>query len=294
MTKTSKTIIFFGTENFSLAALEGLIGAGYNIGAVITKPDTPRGRGHKLMPPAVKVLAQHHNIPVFQPQKLRDVTEEILKFDQPIGVLSSYGKIVPQKILDLFPLGIINIHPSLLPKYRGPSPIESAILNGDAVTGVSIMKLAAEMDAGPVYAQEEVSLAGLETKSELYSRLSKLGTELLLENLPKILSGQLSPTPQDESKATYCNLLTKADGFLDPASLTATEAERRVRAFLGFPKTRLNYGGQDIIVTKAHVSDQPKSPLDAKFRDDTYLVIDELVAPSGKTMSADAFLRGNK
>lgn len=122
MTSTSHKIVFFGTEDFSLAALTGLIEAGYDIAAVVTKPDTPRGRGQKLTPPAVKALALKHNIAVMQPSNLADIETAIRKIDNPVGVLSSYGKIVPTKIIDLFKPGIINIHPSLLPKYRGPSP----------------------------------------------------------------------------------------------------------------------------------------------------------------------------
>lgn len=292
MTKTSKTILFFGTEDFSLAALEGLIKAGYKIGAVITKPDSPRGRGRKLTPPAVKVLAQKHDIPVLQPQKLRDIEGKIAEFDSPAGVLSSYGKIIPKSTLDLFTPGIINIHPSLLPKYRGPSPIESAILNGDELTGVSIIKLVAEMDAGPIYAQAKVPLTGNETKPALYEQLAKVGVELLLEHLSAIVSGDLTPHPQNDSSASYCQLLEKADGLLDPSTLKADEAERRVRAYLNYPKSRLETDYGTIIITKAHTSKQPKTPLDAQFQDDNYLVVDELIASSGRKMDAEAYLRG--
>ena len=299
MKSISKTIVFFGTEDFSLAALQELINAQYNIGAVVTKPDTPRGRGQKLTSPAVKVLAEQNNIPVLQPSTLDDDFIEQLSSllsqepDSPVGVLSSYGKIVPTKVIDLFSPGIINIHPSLLPLYRGPSPIESAILNGDDKTGVSIMKLAAKMDAGPLYAQIEVPLNGTETKPELYNSLAQIGSSLLIEQLPSIIDGNLSPESQDDSRATYCPLLRKSDGVLSPSTQTATEAERRVRAYLGYPKTRLPFNGQDIIITKAHTNNKPKTPLDFKFRDGEFLVIDELIAPSGRTMSSDAYLRGN-
>lgn len=294
MTKKSKTILFFGTENFSLSALKSLIEADYKIGAVITKPDTPRGRGHKLTPPLVKTLAIEHGIPVWQPRDIRDIKPDISKLDDPVGVLSSYGKIIPQSILDLFTPGIINIHPSLLPKYRGPSPIESAILNGDELTGVSIMRLVSKMDAGPVYAQESLELTGTEAKPELYEKLSGIGSSLLLKKLPAILDGTLQPEPQNESNATYCALLKKSDGQLNPLEMTAEQAERKIRAYIGFPKTRLKIEGEDVIITKAHTASQPKTPLDLQFLGGAFLIIDELIAPSGRTMSAEAYLHGRR
>jgi len=294
MTNTSNRIIFFGTETFSLTALTGLIEAGYNIVAVVTKPDSKQGRGHQLVSPPVKILAEKHNIPVWQPAKLKGITEDIKTLQPVTGVLVSYGKIIPQSTIDLFTPGIINVHPSLLPKYRGPSPIESAILNGDDKTGVTIMQLSAEMDAGPLYVAKEYPLSGNETQPELYQALATVGTNLLLEVLPRILAGELQPTPQDDSQASYCQLLAKADGQLNPQETTATEAERRVRAYLRFPRTRLTILGQDIIVTKAHTSPNQKAPLNVAFSDGYYLSIESLTAPSGKTMSAEAFLKGYK
>lgn len=288
----SNKIIFFGTEAFSLTALTGLIEAGYDIAAVVTKPDSKQGRGHQLVAPVVKTLAEKHNIPVWQPEKLKDITENIKALQPVTGVLVSYGKIIPQSTIDLFTPGIINVHPSLLPKYRGPSPIESAILNGDDKTGVTIMQLTAEMDAGPLYTAKEYALSGDETQPELYQALAAVGTDLLLEVLPRILAEDLQPTPQDDSQASYCQLLTKADGHLNPQQLTATEAERRIRAYLKFPRVRLNVLEKDIIITKAHVLHEKITELDIKFRDDNYLSVDELVGPSGKTMSGEAFLKG--
>lgn len=292
MTSTSAKIIFFGTEDFSLTALTGLVEAGYDIAAVVTKPDSRRGRGHHLAPPSVKVLAGRHNIPVWQPDNLRDISGDITALQPVTGVLVSYGKIIPQEIIDLFTPGIINVHPSLLPKYRGPSPIESAIKNGDDTTGVTIMQLSAKMDAGPIYTAKTHPLTGTETRPELYHALADIGTNLLLESLPAIIDGSLAATPQNDTLATYCQLLTKNDGQLDPATITATQAERCIRAYLGFPKTKLVIHDQPLIVTKAHVSAQKQTPLDCICRDGVYVVIDELVAPSGRRMSADAFLRG--
>ncbi|MDB5165353.1 MAG: fmt [Candidatus Saccharibacteria bacterium] len=294
MMNTSNKIIFFGTEEFSLTVLTGLIEAGYDIAAVVTKPDSRKGRGQTVVAPSVKVVAEKHNIPVWQPVKLADITADIQALQPIAGVLVSYGKIIPQATINLFSPGIINVHPSLLPKYRGPSPIESAILNGDGKTGVTIMKLSAEMDAGPIYTAKEYPLAGTETQPQLYQELATFGTDLLLETLPRILASDLQPTPQDDSQASYCQLLTKADGQLDPQELTAAEAERRVRAYLRFPRVRVSVLEKDIIVTKAHISHEKTTELDIKLRDDKYLSIDELIAPSGKTMSGEAFLKGYK
>lgn len=292
MTNTSKTLVFFGTEEFSLTALTGLIEGGYTIAAVVTKPDSRKGRGQQLVPPSVKVVAERHNIPVLQPQKLSDIIEDIQALDHPVGILVSYGKIIPQSIIDLFEPGIINLHPSLLPLYRGPSPIESAIKNGDSATGVSIMQLSAKMDAGPVYAAKEYPLLDTETRPELYHTLATIGTNLLLETLPQIIDGSLQPIEQDESKATYCQLLQKQDAPLTPNTLSAHAAECLVRAHIGFPKTKIDIEGVSVIITKAHVSDEKNTPLDILCQDGAFLSIDELIAPSGRRMDSAAFLRG--
>jgi methionyl-tRNA formyltransferase len=292
----SKTVIFFGTDTFSAAALRSLIDADYTIGAVITKPDSKSGRGQHLSAPLVKQIAEAHNIPVWQPAKLIDVIDDIKAINdvtEVIGVLSSYGKIIPQAIIDLFNPGIINIHPSLLPLYRGPSPIETAIANGDTQTGVSIMKLSAEMDAGPVYAQEVYTLDGTETAPGLYEELSALGGRMLIETLPSIIEGNLLPSPQ-QNATIYCYLLKKEDAFLNPAEITAVEAERHVRAYLAFPKTKLTLLDQPVIITKAHVSSEQTSALDIAFEGGQFLSIDELIGPSGRSMSGNAFLNGYK
>jgi methionyl-tRNA formyltransferase len=289
---TSKTIIFFGTEDFSLTVLTALIEAGYTIGAVVTKPDSKKGRGQQLTAPPVKILATRHNIPVWQPEKLADITADVQALNNPAGVLVSYGKIIPQSVIDLFTPGIINVHPSLLPKYRGPTPIESAIKNGDTTTGVSIMQLTAKMDAGPVYTAKQYPLKGTETQIDLYQGLAVVGSDLLLETLPSILNESLLPQTQQEDAATYCALLTKEDAWLDLQTLTAVQAERQIRAHLVFPKSKLKIKNTDVIITKSHVSNQQKTPLDIKCQDGAFLSIDELIAPSGKRMSAEAFLRG--
>lgn len=288
----SKKIIFFGTEDFSLTALKGLVEAGFPVVAVITKPDSKRGRDQKLTPPAVKIYASEHNITVWQPDKLSSIVADIQNQGEVAGVLVSFGKIIPESIINLFNPGIINVHPSLLPLYRGPSPIESVIINGDQQTGVTIMQLSARMDAGPIYSQTVYPLSGTETKPQLYKALASAGTSLLLNQLPAILDGLLQPIAQDENNATYCQLLDKKDAWLQPSLLSAVQAERLIRAHLGSPKTKINLLGYELIITKAHVSTEPKTPLDIQCQDGAYLAIDELVAPSGRTMTAQAFING--
>lgn len=275
-------------------ALRALVERGFPVVAVITKPDAPKGRGQRLAEPPVKTFARMHNIPVWQPAKLRDIADSIAALQPVIGVLVAYGKIIPQSIIDLFTPGIINVHPSLLPRYRGPSPIEAAIANQDAETGVSIMQLTADMDAGPVYAQIHQPLHGHETKPVLYDQLFAAGSDLLTTLLPDITSGTLTPIPQQHEAAIYCHLLTKDQSLITPARMTAAAADAHVRAHLGFPRTRLVVHDTSLIITASHVADAPTTPLDQRCQDGLYLIIDELIAPSGKKMTAESFLRGHQ
>lgn len=300
MTNILNKILFFGTEEFSLVALRGLIDAGYEIAAVITKPDSQKGRGQKLVPPSVKQLAVEHNIPVWQPTKLADIADDIVALQPVAGVLVSYGKIIPGAVIDLFTPGIVNLHPSLLPRYRGPSPIESAILNGDDETGVSIMQLSAAMDAGPVYQQKVVQLSGAETQAELYETLGKDGTRLLLDVLPAIINGSLSPTPQDERQVTYCSLIKKTDGIIDWTEPAAT-IERKIRAYKAWPQSRTTVGQVELIISRATVSASEHGPAGSIKHDGRQLVIYcgsgalhvESVKPLGKKeMPIQAFLAG--
>lgn len=292
MTHTSKTIVFFGTDEFSAASLRELIAKGFSIGAVVTKPDSRKGRGRELAKPIVKEIAEANNIPVWQPLDVRAIAEHVEKLHDPIGVLVSYGKIIPQSIIDLFSPGIINVHPSLLPLYRGPSPIESAILHGDTETGVTIMQLSAAMDAGPIYSQITVPLLDVETTPDLETQLGELGAQELSLTLPAIINGTVLPTPQNDDIATYCQLLSKEDSALDTEKLTAEQAERHVRAYIAFPKTKAVIAEHPVVITKAHVSNSHDSPLDIHCSDGRYLSVDELIGPSGKIMDAKAFLNG--
>lgn len=295
---SSKTkLVFFGNERLATGVgtdaptLRGLIAAGYDVRAVIASHSEGVSRNPK--PLEIAQIAHAYHIPVHLPRKLHSIKSELERLGARAGVLVAFGQIIPPEILDIFPGGIINVHPSLLPKLRGSTPVESAIMSGLGETGVSIMRLSADMDAGPVYAQKVISLSGSETKPELAQTLLEEGSKLLLENLGDILSDQLEPKVQDETEATYTRLLTKADGRLDFRE-PADAAERKIRAFLGFPKARTALFDKDIVITKARVA---ASPNDGKLVVECqpgYLEILELTAPSGRTMSGDDFIRGYK
>ncbi len=293
MANTSKTVVFFGTDNFSLTILRGLVESGYDVTAVVTKPDSKSGRGHKLNFPDTKRFAIEHNIKILQPKNVSEINEDIkILGDNVVGVLASYGKIIPQSTIGLFNPGIINVHPSLLPKYRGPSPIESVIQNGDEKTGISIMRLTPDMDAGQIYGQMTYILSGNENRIDLRKKLSESGAEILLSLLPGILNGKIKPKNQNENDATYCKLLAKNQARLDVKEMTAAAADRKIRTFRGLFNTKLDVLGHSISVTKAHVTNESKTPLDIKFKDGNYLSIDELIAPSGRTMPPKEFLNG--
>ncbi|MDR2524135.1 MAG: methionyl-tRNA formyltransferase [Candidatus Nomurabacteria bacterium] len=292
-------IIFFGNEQLAQGLekpatpiFDALVASGCEIAAlVLPRRAEPRSRRAKKL--AVIDAAERLSVPIIYADEERDLDKTLRQFGAEIGVLASFGMIVKKSTIDLFPRGIVNIHPSLLPKYRGSSPIETAIAEGARETGVSLMALGERMDAGAVYTQEKIALTGDESKQELYEKLAACGAQMLVKNLDEIIAGQLTPTPQDESAATYSRLLTKADGTLDQTTMTASECERKIRAFAGFPRTRLVFMGREVIVTKAHVETISQHPYGVLCVDCKWLVVDELVAPtSGKTMPIADYLRG--
>lgn len=299
-------IVFFGNERLgtglstNVSVLQSLIAAGYQITAVVVAQNVV-GKSRNSRTLEIVQVAEANNIPVISPSKLSEAKDQIAGFEAEAAVLVAYGKIVPSSIINIFPRGIINIHPSLLPKHRGPTPIESVILNGDTETGVSLMRLSAEMDAGPVYAQQSIKLSGNETKRELADRLIELGRDMLIEHLPTILDGSLEPQPQDEEQRTYDNLIEKEDGQLD-FQKSAVQLEREVRAYAGWPRSRANIGLQEVIVTKAHVVGTNGVAGTMWLQDkqigiyagEGVLVIDRLVPSGKKEMDARAFLAGYK
>lgn len=217
-------IVFMGTPRFAWTALQGLLDDGQEILAVFTQPDKPRSRGMKTSPSPVKELAQAHNIPVYQPVNykngeatriLRDLAPDLL-------VVVAYGRILPPDFLSVAPMGSINVHASLLPRYRGAAPIQWAILNGDRVTGVSIQYMAAEMDTGDIISQRETEIGEYETSGELFDRLMVLGADLLVETVHSMETGTVGRIPQEEDRATYTSMLDKS---LCPIDWTRTPRE---------------------------------------------------------------------
>lgn len=301
MKKTSNPIVFFGTDKFSLVTLKLLVDCGFDVHAVVTKPDAPSGRGHHYSSPEVKKFAESKSIPVLQPRNLVEIKGYIESLDHPAGVLVSYGKIIPQSIIDLFYPGIINVHPSILPKYRGPSPIEYTILKQEKEAGISIMHLDSKMDAGPIYQQKSISLLGNETSEQLYERLGIEGAQLLIDVLPAILDGTLKPKNQQESIATYCEKITKSDGIInwnEPADVI----EAKIRALHMWPQSRTALNELDVIITRAEVLwNYVGKPGDFTLRNNTELIIGAKAGglrilslkPIGKKeMPIEAFLSG--
>lgn len=249
-----------GTSAFAMPILEALIHTPYSVEAVYTQPDKPAGRGQRLSIPPVKRLANQKGIPVFQPTRLK-VAEEIdrlreLKPD--IVVLAAYGKIIPQTFLDVPPFGCLNVHPSLLPRHRGASPIAGALLTGDEETGVTIFLMDAGMDTGKVLAQKKIPISLEDNSVSLTEKLAVLGAQLLVETLTKWFDGQIDPEPQDESQATYTRLFTKEDGEID-WSKPVTDIWRRVRALQPWPGCFTIWKGKMLKVIEAY-------PLPGEFR----------------------------
>ena len=296
--KTKNRLVFFGNERLvsglehtNTPVLKGLIEEGYDVVAIVSHHTESRSRSAR--PLEVAEIAKEHNIPLLLPSKPMEIYDTLVELQADAAILVAYGRIIPQKIIDIFPAGIINVHPSLLPKYRGPTPIETPIAKNDAETGVSIMQLTSGMDEGPVFVQETIALTPQDTKFTVYESLVTKSAELLLIILPDILNGSLQPIGQDDRNVTYCHLLTKKDAFINPALLTASQADAHVRAYLGFPGTRLTLGSVEVILTRTHVSDSA-TKLSIPCTDGKFLAIDSLKPLGKKEMPVEAFLAGYK
>lgn len=231
----SKKIIFLGTPELSVTILKSLLHAGYEIPLVVTSPDKPVGRKQILTPSAVKSFALEKGLKVITPEKLdEDVLEEIRLSGGGLGIVVAYGHIIPQKVIDSLPKGFLNIHYSLLPEFRGASPVEQSILSGQKETGVTIQKLVFKLDAGPIIAVEKFPLDNQITTPELKDRLTEIGADLLTKILPDYLEGKIDPVEQDESKATHCKKINKADGEI---KLTDSDESKwlKYRGYFGWP-----------------------------------------------------------
>ncbi|MBP3318739.1 MAG: methionyl-tRNA formyltransferase [Ruminiclostridium sp.] len=299
-------ILFMGTPDFAVPSLQALIEAGHDIVGVFTQPDKPKNRGMKLQPPPVKVVALEHDIPVFQPTKLRDgvALETIQGLAPDLIVVAAYGRILPQEILDYPKLGCINVHSSLLPKYRGSAPIHWAILNGDEESGVTIMHMALALDAGDIIVQAATPIDPDETVETLHDRLAHMGAELLVETVVAIGDGTAVRTPQQEDLVTHAPMLSRA---LSPMDFTrpARELHNQVRGLIPWPAavTELNGTRCKIFSTSVLEETTGKAPGSVIAADKkglkmacgggTVLQINELQADGGKRLKAADYLRGH-
>lgn len=308
MKNTSKTIVFFGNERLATGVttdavtLRRLIDAGYNVAVVIANYASGAPSRNQRSLEIAEVASAHH-IPVLTPTKPTGVLEQLRSYNAVAGVLVAYGNIIPQSVLDIFPRGIINIHPSLLPLYRGSTPIESAIIDGTVESGVSIMQLTRKMDAGPIYAQKPYNLeiSDSSTKQHSADQLLDLGSRMLIEHLPAIIDGTLVPTPQDHSRATTSSLITKADGVINWEQ-DAVSIKRKIIAYAKWPRSRTTLGNKEIIITEVTVQDADIAPGKPEVRDGKLIIgckkgalqIERLIPAGKKEMSASAFLAGYK
>ena len=252
-------IVFMGTPGFAAPVLPALMGAGHDIVGVYTQPDRPSGRGRRSRPSGVKALAVERGLRVFQPESLRrdeGARRELASLGPDLIVVAAYGLYIPTDVLATPRLGCLNIHPSLLPLYRGPSPVASAILNGDGVTGVTVMVVTERMDAGPIAAQRETPIGPEETTPELTARLVEMGARLLLEVLPGCQRGDIRPREQDESRATQTRRLSRDDGRID-WSRPADEIARRVRAYDPWPGSFTHWRGKMLKLSAVSVLPNP-------------------------------------
>jgi len=247
-------IVFMGSPEFAVPSLQALAES-YPIAGVVTQPDRPAGRGRTLTPPPVKDLAQRQGLPIIQPQKLRqpEAFEQLRLWAPDLIVVAAFGQILRSEVLELPRYGCINVHASLLPRWRGAAPIQAAILHGDAQSGVSLMRLDPGVDTGPTLIQRTTPILAEDTAGSLGERLSGLGATLLLESLEAYLNGELVPTPQDDSLATYAPMLKKEDGELDFYQ-PAAELALRVRAFNPWPGASTTWQGQNLKIHFASVA----------------------------------------
>lgn len=299
-------IVFMGTPDFAAAPLKKLIEEDFTVAAVYTQPDKPRGRGMELSFSPVKALALEHGLPVYQPEKMRDgtVLQQLQEIAPDILVVVAYGRILPDELLAVPKYGAVNVHGSLLPRYRGSAPIQWAVLNGDAVTGVSTMYLASEMDSGDLIYTAETPIGEHETSGELFDRLMDLGAELLVKTLRDIEAGTAPRTPQDHSKASYTQKLDKSHSPID-WDRPAYAVMKWIYGLQPWPVATAELGGKTCRIFAAETTDlhTAKAPgslvaageqgIDIACADGEVLRITELQAPGKKRMSAADYLRGH-
>lgn len=299
-------IVFMGTPDFAVPSLKQLIGDGHEVVGVFTQPDKPKNRGMKLTPSPVKVVALEHNIPVYQPTTLKDdeTYEALAALAPELIVVAAYGKILPKRILDLPPKGCINVHSSLLPRYRGAAPINWAILNGETETGVTIMYMAEGLDTGDIISQRATPIDPNETVESLHDRLADIGAQLLGETVTAIGAGTASRTPQDDALSCYAPMLSRELSPID-FSRSAKEIHNQVRGLIPWPATTVEIKGETFKIFAVEETDQTsdktpgtwlgadKKGINVVCGDGRVLRILELQAPGKKRMRAVDYLRGH-
>jgi methionyl-tRNA formyltransferase len=300
----AKRLVFAGTPDFSVPPLRALLASPHDLVGVYTQPDRPAGRGRKLSPSPVKEVAVDAGVPVFQPANFKDSASvaELAALQPDLMIVVAYGLLLPKAVLDTPQYGCVNIHASVLPRWRGAAPIQRAVLAGDAESGVTIMRMEEGLDTGPMYRIDKVTLAAHETGGSLHDRLSELGAESLMAALPGILDGSLEPVGQDDSLACYAKKLDKAEAWID-WSRPAREIERQVRAFNPWPVAQTRYEDVNLRVWRAHalpgVGAAPGTVMQATrsgievATGEGLLCITELQLPGKRSMGAQDFINAN-
>lgn len=297
-------LVFMGTPDFAVPALQTLAASRHEVVGVVTQPDKPKGRGKHLQAPPVKEAALELNIPVYQPEKVREESfvEELAQLNPDAIIVAAFGQLIPKTILDMPKYGCLNIHASLLPKYRGASPIQWAILNGDEKTGVTIMRMEEGLDTGAIYLQKEYPLDGTETGGSLFDTLSELGGPLMLEALDRLEAGTLEAVPQEEEKACYVRMLKKELGRID-WSADGRQIERYIRGLNPWPAAYTSWSGKTLKLWKAEWiaedTDQTVGTVTGTTKTGFFvqtgngqLLVTEIQLEGKKRMDAAAFLRG--
>ena len=298
-------IIFMGTPDFSVGILEALVEAGHEVVLAVTQPDKPKGRGKEMQFTPVKECALAHNIPVYQPKKIREpeCIEELKKYQADVCVVVAFGQILPKEILEMTPYGCINVHASLLPKYRGAAPIQWAVINGEKVSGVTTMQMDEGLDTGDMLEKVEITLDKKETGGSLFDKLSAKGAALCVHTLAELEKGTITPQKQGESTTEYAKMLNKKSGEIDWTK-TAVEIERLIRGLNPWPSAYTFLNGKTLKVWKCAVEraecgkETPgtiigvdKSGIHVACGSDT-LILKEVQLEGKKRMETDAFLRG--
>lgn len=293
-------IVFMGTPDFAVPSLKALLEAGHEVAAVYTQPDKPKGRGHKLLPPPVKELAMEHNIPVYQPVTLRkpEAIEELRALQPELIVVAAYGKILPVDALNIPPRGCINVHGSLLPKYRGAAPIQWAVLNGDKVTGVTIQQMGEGVDTGDMLSKAETEIGPDETSGELFDRLMILGAELLIDTIEKL--DTIVPEPQDHTQATHASMISKEMGVIDWTK-SAQSVHDQVRGLNPWPAAFCTVDGKRMKIFRTQIVTAKGEPgtvtsLNGEmtvYCGENAVQLTEIQSENGKRMRGSDYLRGH-